>query len=51
MFSKLQADITAPVYLAKGTPDKILFGLTCAIIGYGMFESLTFCWKRATKRI
>ncbi|CAK9794807.1 hypothetical protein ANTQUA_LOCUS87 [Anthophora quadrimaculata] len=29
---EMQADLTKPVYLIRGTPDKILFGLTCVLL-------------------
>ncbi|XP_043480208.1 cytochrome c oxidase subunit 7A-related protein, mitochondrial-like [Leptopilina heterotoma] len=44
---KLQADLEAPVYLAKGTPDKILFGITVAIVVIASFESFRFLWRKA----
>ncbi|XP_033231053.1 uncharacterized protein LOC117182120 [Belonocnema kinseyi] len=48
---KLQSDLEAPVFLAKGLPDKILFGITVALVTVGMIESIRFIYLRATKRI
>lgn len=50
-FSEFQSDLEAPVFLAKGLPDKILFGITVAMVAVGMIESVRFIYLRATKRI
>ena len=51
IFSELQADITQPVFLAKGTPDKVLFYATVALTVFGFLDAMYFLWQKATNRI
>ncbi|XP_051156019.1 uncharacterized protein LOC127278363 [Leptopilina boulardi] len=47
LMKTLQADLEAPVFLARGAPDKILFGITFALVVGGVLESLRFLVRKA----
>ncbi|CAD6212787.1 GSCOCG00011055001-RA-CDS [Cotesia congregata] len=41
---KFQKDTSKPVFLMGGTPDKILFGITCVLTVFGLGKSAQFYW-------
>ncbi|XP_057336743.1 uncharacterized protein LOC130675211 [Microplitis mediator] len=41
---KYQADVTKPVFLINGTPDKIFFGITVALTVVGLGMCADFYW-------
>ncbi|XP_008551005.1 uncharacterized protein LOC103573625 [Microplitis demolitor] len=41
---KYQADVTKPVFLINGTPDKILFGTTVFLTFIGLGMCVDFYW-------
>ncbi|XP_003426168.1 uncharacterized protein LOC100115623 isoform X2 [Nasonia vitripennis] len=49
-YKKFQANLEKPVYLMGGTPDKILFGITCVLVAAGVIKSLKLCYDMANPK-
>ncbi len=49
-YKKFQTNLEKPVYLMGGTPDKILFGITCALVAAGVIQSLKLFYDMASPK-
>ena len=45
-----QKNLETPVYLIRGTPDKILFGITCAGVAAGVVYGMGVLYSMAFKK-
>ena len=49
LYINLQCNDDVPIYLKRGTRDKVLFGITVFGTFFGAVQSIAFIWQEAQK--